>query len=47
MRDCAHGSFWSGPNHAFLPGLAFWGWGVGGLEGYLRTDTILVVETLV
>jgi hypothetical protein len=37
------GSFRGTPGYASFWGPGFWGWG----DGYLRTDTILVVETLV
>ena len=42
------GSFWSSPGYSSFWGPGFWGggWGGGG-DGYLRTDTILIVETLV
>ena len=40
------GSFWGGPSHSSLWGPGLWGGGFGG-DGYLRTDTILIVETLV
>ena len=40
------GSFWGNPGYASLWGPGFWGGGFGG-DGYLRTDTILIVETLV
>jgi len=40
------GSFWSNPGYSSFWGPGFWGGGWGG-DGYLRTDTILVVETLV
>ena len=42
------GSFWSNPGYSSFWGPGFWGggWGGGG-DGYLRTDTILNVETLV
>ena len=40
------GSFWSNPGYSSFWGPGFWGGGLGG-DGYLRTDTILVVETLV
>jgi hypothetical protein len=39
------GSFWQGPGYGSFWGPGFWGGGYG--DGYLRTDTILVVETLV
>ena len=43
------GSFWSNPGYSSFWGPGLWGggWGWGGGDGYLRTDTILVVETLV
>ena len=43
------GSFGGSPNYGSFWGPGFWGggWGWGGGTGYLRTDTILVVETLV
>ena len=37
-----HGTYWGSPHYA-----SFWGPGFWGGEGYLRTDAILVVETLV
>jgi len=40
------GSFSSNPGYSSFWGPAFWGGGFGG-DGYLRTDTILIVETLV
>jgi hypothetical protein len=40
------GSFWGSPGYSSFWGPGFWGGGYGG-GGYLRTDTILVVETLV
>jgi hypothetical protein len=40
------GSFLSNPGYSSFWGPSFWGGGWGG-DGYLRTDTILVVETLV
>ena len=40
------GSFGSSPGYASFWGPGFWGGGPGG-DGYLRTDTILIVETLV
>jgi hypothetical protein len=40
------GSFWSNPGYSSFWGPGFWGGGFGG-DGYLRTDTILIVETLV
>jgi hypothetical protein len=45
------GSFWSNPGYSSFWGPGFWGggwgWGWGAGDGYLRTDTILIVETLV
>lgn len=40
------GSFWGSPGYSSFWGPGFWGGGFGG-DGFLRTDTILVVETLV
>jgi hypothetical protein len=42
------GSFGTSPGYSSFWGPGFWGggWGWGG-DGYLRTDTILIVETLV
>ena len=40
------GSFGSNPGYSSFWGPGFWGGGFGG-DGYLRTDTILIVETLV
>jgi hypothetical protein len=40
------GSFWSNPGYSSFWGPGFWGGAAGG-DGYLRTDTILIVETLV
>ena len=40
------GSFGSNPGYSSFWGPGFWGGGWGG-DGYLRTDTILIVETLV
>jgi hypothetical protein len=40
------GSFWDSPGYSGFWGPGFWGGGFGG-DGYLRTDTILIVETLV
>jgi hypothetical protein len=40
------GSFWGSPSYGSFWGPGFWGGGWGG-DGYLRTDTILIVETLV
>jgi hypothetical protein len=41
------GSFWGNPGYSSIWGPGFWGGGWGGGDGYLRTDVILVVETLV
>jgi hypothetical protein len=41
------GSFWGNPGYSSFWGPGFWGGGWGGGDGYLRTDVILVVETLV
>lgn len=42
------GSFGSNPGYSSFWGPGFWGGGWGGAgDGYLRTDTILIVETLV
>jgi hypothetical protein len=41
------GSFWGNPGYSSFWGPGFWGGGWGGGDGYLRTDTILIVETLV
>ena len=43
------GSFWGSPDYASFWGPGFWGggWSNGWGDGYLRTDTIMVVETLV
>jgi hypothetical protein len=40
------GSFWGSPGYSSFWGPGLWGGGFGG-DGFLRTDTILVVETLV
>jgi hypothetical protein len=40
------GSLWGNPGYSSFWGPGFWGGGWGG-NGYLRTDIILVVETLV
>jgi len=40
------GSFSGSPGYGSFWGPGFWGGGFGG-DGYLRTDTILIVETLV
>jgi hypothetical protein len=41
------GSISSNPGYSSFWGPGFWGGGWGGVDGYLRTDTILIVETLV
>jgi hypothetical protein len=44
------GTYWGGPRYASFWGPGFWGWGRGwggADDGYLRVDTLLVVETLV
>lgn len=41
------GSFSSHPGYSSFWGPGFWGGGGWGGDGYLRTDTILIVETLV
>jgi uncharacterized membrane protein YgcG len=45
------GSFSASPGYSSFWGPGFWGggggWGGGWADGYLRTDTILIVETLV
>jgi hypothetical protein len=41
------GAFWGSPGYSSLWGPGFWGGGLAGGDGYLRTDTILIVETLV
>jgi hypothetical protein len=44
------GTYWGSPRYASFWGPGFWGWGWGwggAHDGYLRVDTILVVETLV
>lgn len=42
-------SYWVGPSYATFWGGGYYGWGWGGVydPGYLRTDTIVTVETLV
>jgi hypothetical protein len=43
------GGYWGGPAYATFWGAGYYGWGWGGVysPGYLRTDTIVIVETLV
>lgn len=43
------GSYWGGPTYATFWGAGYYGWGWGAVydPGYLRTDTIVIVETLV
>jgi hypothetical protein len=41
------GSFWGSSGSSSFWGPGFWGGGWGAGDGYLRTDVILVVETLV
>jgi hypothetical protein len=44
------GAYWGSPRYASFWGAGFWGWGWGwggAHDGYLRVDSILVVETLV
>jgi hypothetical protein len=42
-------TYWGGPYYATFWGGGYYGWGWGGVydPGYLRTDTIVTVETLV
>jgi hypothetical protein len=44
IEKALSGSFWGSPGYSSFWGPGFWG---GGGDGYLRTDTILIVETLV
>ena len=46
MEKALSGSFGGSPSYGSFWGPGFWGGGFGG-DGYLRTDTILIVETLV
>ena len=46
IEKALSGSFWGSPGYSSFWGPGFWGGGFGG-DGYLRTDTILIVETLV
>jgi hypothetical protein len=43
------GGYWGGPAYATFWGAGYYGWGWGGVysPGYLQTDTIVIVETLV
>jgi len=43
------GTYWGSPYYASFWGAGYWGWGWGGVydPGYLRTDTIVTVETLI
>jgi len=43
------GAYWGAPYYATFWGSGYYGWGWGGIydPGYLRTDTIVIVETLV
>jgi hypothetical protein len=43
------GSYWGAPSYSSFWGPGYWGWSWGGVyaPGYLRTDTIVIVETLV
>lgn len=43
------GGYWGSPYYATFWGSGYYGWGWGGVydPGYLRTDTIVVVETLI
>ena len=43
------GGYWASPNYATFWGTGYYGWGWGGVynTGYLKTDTIVSVETLV
>jgi len=43
------GTYWGGPAYATFWGAGYYGWGWGAVydPGYLRTDTIVIVETLV
>jgi hypothetical protein len=42
-------SYWGAPSYASFWGPGYWGWSWGGVyaPGYMRTDTIVIVETLV
>ncbi len=46
IEKALSGSFSGSPGYSSFWGPGFWGGGFGG-DGYLRTDTILIVETLV
>jgi len=43
------GTYWGAPYYSSFWGPGYWGWGWGGVydPGYLRTDTIVLVETLI
>jgi hypothetical protein len=43
------GGYWGSPSYATFWGAGYYGWGWGGVydPGYIRTDTIVIVETLV
>jgi hypothetical protein len=43
------GMYWGGPTYATFWGAGYYSWGWGGVydPGYLRTDTIVIVETLI
>lgn len=43
------GAYWGGPTYATFWGGGYYGWGWGGVydPGYVRTDTIVIVETLI
>jgi hypothetical protein len=43
------GTYWGAPYYSSFWGPGYWGWGWGGVydPGYLRTDTIVTVETLI
>jgi len=43
------GGYWGAPYYATFWGSGYYGWGWGGVydPGYIRTDTIVIVETLV
>jgi hypothetical protein len=43
------GAYWGAPYYSSFWGPGYWGWSWGGVyePGYLRTDTIVIVETLV
>jgi hypothetical protein len=43
------GTYWGSPYYATFWGAGYYGWGWGGVysPGYLQTDTIVIVETLI